>query len=84
MTLCYAERVFALCASSTAVNSQASLVGWGSGYVFRAAFPLDVRAQFGTIAVNGTGDGKTPTPNFDSPLDFRRKAMETIDASQSK
>jgi uncharacterized membrane protein YdbT with pleckstrin-like domain len=39
---------------------------------------------FGTLVVNGTGGGKTPIPNIDSPLVFRRNAMETIDASQSK
>lgn len=38
---------------------------------------------FGTLTINGTGGGKTPIPNIDSPLDFRREAMETIDASQS-
>lgn len=38
---------------------------------------------FGTIIVNGTGGGKTPIPSIDSPLVFRRNAMETIDASQS-
>jgi len=38
--------------------------------------------DFGTLIVNGTGGGKTPIPNIDSPLDFRRRAMETIDQSQ--
>jgi uncharacterized membrane protein YdbT with pleckstrin-like domain len=38
--------------------------------------------DFGTVVVNGTGGGKTPIPNIDSPLDFRRRAMETIDQSQ--
>lgn len=38
---------------------------------------------FGTLIINGTGGGKTPIPSIDSPLEFRRKAMETIDASQS-
>jgi len=38
---------------------------------------------FGTIVVNGTGGGKTPIPNIDSPLQFRREAMQAIDASQS-
>ena len=37
---------------------------------------------FGTIVVNGTGGGKTPIPCIDSPLDFRKNAMETIDQSQ--
>jgi hypothetical protein len=39
---------------------------------------------FGTLVVNGTGGGKTPVPNIDSPLEFRREAMQTIDASQSR
>jgi uncharacterized membrane protein YdbT with pleckstrin-like domain len=39
---------------------------------------------FGTVVVNGTGGGKTPIPNIDAPLTFRRNAMETIDASQVK
>jgi uncharacterized membrane protein YdbT with pleckstrin-like domain len=39
---------------------------------------------FGTLVVNGTGGGKTPIPNIDSPLVFRRRAMETIDANQAK
>lgn len=38
--------------------------------------------DFGTVVVNGTGGGKTPIPNIDAPLDFRRRAMETIDQSQ--
>jgi len=38
--------------------------------------------DFGTVVVNGTGGGKTPIPNIDAPLDFRRRAMETIDRSQ--
>lgn len=33
---------------------------------------------FGTIIVNGTGGGKTPIPSIDSPLDFRREAMQTL------
>ncbi|WP_406663159.1 PH domain-containing protein [Gallaecimonas sp. GXIMD1310] len=36
---------------------------------------------FGTLFVNGTGGGKTPIPSIDDPLEFRRNAMETIDAS---
>jgi|TARA_B100001964_G_C13869315_1_gene437950 uncharacterized membrane protein YdbT with pleckstrin-like domain len=36
---------------------------------------------FGTLVVNGTGGGKTPIPSIDDPLEFRRNAMETIDAS---
>jgi uncharacterized membrane protein YdbT with pleckstrin-like domain len=39
---------------------------------------------FGTLVVNGTGGGKTPVPNIDSPLEFRREAMQTIDASQTR
>lgn len=39
---------------------------------------------FGTVVVHGTGGGRTPIPNIDSPLEFRRKAVETIDASQMK
>lgn len=37
---------------------------------------------YGTILVSGTGGGKTPISGIDSPLEFRRKAMETIDQSQ--
>lgn len=37
---------------------------------------------FGTIVVNGTGGGKTPIPSIDDPLNFRRKAVETIDRNQ--
>jgi hypothetical protein len=40
--------------------------------------------DFGTVVVNGTGGGKTPIPNIDAPLDFRRRAMETIDRSQAE
>jgi uncharacterized membrane protein YdbT with pleckstrin-like domain len=36
---------------------------------------------FGTLIVNGTGGGKTPISNIDDPLEFRRNAMETIDAN---
>jgi len=39
---------------------------------------------FGTIVVNGTGGGKTPIPNIKAPMNFRRNAMETIDANQAK
>ncbi len=38
---------------------------------------------FGTIIVNGTGGAHTPIPNISDPLVFRRKAMETIDSTQS-
>jgi len=37
---------------------------------------------FGTLVLNGTGGGKTPIPNIDAPLEFRKKAMETIDSTQ--
>jgi len=37
---------------------------------------------FGTIVVHGTGGGKTPIPNIDSPLQFRSEAMQAIDTSQ--
>ena len=40
--------------------------------------------DYGTLVVNGTGGGKTPVPSVESPLEFRRNAMEEIDASQSK
>jgi len=36
---------------------------------------------FGTLIVNGTGGGKTPIPSIDNPLEFRRNAVESIDAS---
>ena len=38
--------------------------------------------DFGTLVVNGTGGGKTPIQNIDAPLEFRRRAMQTIDSSQ--
>ena len=38
---------------------------------------------FGTVIVNGTGANKTTIPNIDSPLEFRRSAMQSIDDSQS-
>jgi uncharacterized membrane protein YdbT with pleckstrin-like domain len=34
--------------------------------------------NYGSVEVLGTGGGKTPIPNIDDPLLFRRKAMETI------
>lgn len=40
--------------------------------------------DFGTIIINGTGGGKTPIPSIESPLIFRRNAMESIDVGQSK
>lgn len=38
--------------------------------------------DYGTIVINGTGRGRTPIRSIDSPLDFRRNAMEAIDQSQ--
>ncbi len=38
---------------------------------------------FGTIFINGTGGGKTQISNIDRPLEFRKNAMQAIDASQS-
>ena len=38
--------------------------------------------DFGTLVINGTGGGKTPIPTVDSPLEFRRNAMQAIDAKQ--
>jgi len=38
---------------------------------------------FGTLVLNGTGGGKTPIPNIDAPLEFRKNAMFTIDATQA-
>lgn len=32
--------------------------------------------------MNGTGGGATPVPGIDNPLEFRRKAMQTIDDSE--
>lgn len=40
--------------------------------------------NFGTVIVNGTGGSKTPIPSVDSPLEFRRNAIETIDVSQCR
>lgn len=37
---------------------------------------------FGTLVVNGTGGGKTPIPTIESPLVFRREAMQAIDSAQ--
>jgi len=36
---------------------------------------------FGTLVINGTGGNNTPIPNIDAPLEFRREAMQTVDAS---
>lgn len=38
--------------------------------------------DFGTLVINGTGGGKTPIPSIDSPLEFRKNAMQAIDARQ--
>ncbi|ABM04297.1 membrane-flanked domain protein [Psychromonas ingrahamii 37] len=38
---------------------------------------------YGTLVINGTGGGKTPISNIDAPLEFRKNAMSTIDATQS-
>jgi uncharacterized membrane protein YdbT with pleckstrin-like domain len=37
---------------------------------------------FGTLVLNGTGGVRTPIPNIDAPLEFRKKAMESIDSTQ--
>jgi hypothetical protein len=34
------------------------------------------------MVINGTGGGKTPIHNIEAPLEFRRQAMEAIDAGQ--
>jgi len=38
---------------------------------------------FGTLIINGTGGGKTPIPNIDRPLAFRKNAMLAINENQS-
>ena len=38
--------------------------------------------DFGNLIIHGTGGGRTPILHIESPLEFRRKAMEAIDASQ--
>lgn len=35
--------------------------------------------NFGNVVVRGTGGGKTPIPNIDDPMLFRREAMGIID-----
>jgi len=35
--------------------------------------------NFGSIVIRGMGGGKTPIPNIDDPLRFRKEAMEIID-----
>lgn len=37
---------------------------------------------YGTVTVNGTGGVRTPIPNVENPLEFRRQAMAAIDESQ--
>jgi uncharacterized membrane protein YdbT with pleckstrin-like domain len=38
---------------------------------------------YGTITINGTGGGKNPIPNIDSPLEFRKHAVQLADSLQS-
>ncbi len=38
--------------------------------------------DYGTLIINGTGGGKTPIKNIDSPLEFRKKAIQEADAEQ--
>ena len=40
--------------------------------------------DFGTIVIHGTGGGKNPIRDVDSPLMFRNKAMEIIDTYQTR
>ena len=40
--------------------------------------------DFGTIIIDGTGGGKNPIRDVDSPLMFRNKAMEIIDTYQTR
>ena len=40
--------------------------------------------DFGTIIIHGTGGGKNPIRDVDSPLMFRNKAMEIIDTYQNR
>jgi len=35
--------------------------------------------DFGSIVVRGTGGGKTPIPNIDDPMTFRKETMQIID-----
>jgi uncharacterized membrane protein YdbT with pleckstrin-like domain len=37
---------------------------------------------FGTVVVNGTGSGRTPVPHITKPLEFRKSALETVEARQ--
>lgn len=38
--------------------------------------------DFGTILVGGTGGSKMPIRNITSPLDFRKQAMQIVDAGR--
>ena len=38
--------------------------------------------NFGTLIVNGTGGIRAPIPVVDNPLDFRKKVLETVEASR--
>ena len=38
---------------------------------------------FGTLVVCGTGGSKTPIPNIDDPLEFRRQAMNVVDETSA-
>jgi len=38
--------------------------------------------DFGNLTIHGTGGGRTPIRHIEAPLEFRRRAMEAIDASQ--
>jgi uncharacterized membrane protein YdbT with pleckstrin-like domain len=39
--------------------------------------------NFGTVVINGTGGVRTPIPSIAAPLEFRRKALSTIEGGQS-
>jgi uncharacterized membrane protein YdbT with pleckstrin-like domain len=36
---------------------------------------------FGTVTINGAGSGRAPIPHIAQPLDFRRSALEVIEAT---
>lgn len=38
---------------------------------------------FGTVVVCGTGGSKTPIPNIDAPLEFRKQAVSVVDEAGS-
>ena len=38
---------------------------------------------FGTLTINGTGGIAIPIPDVDDPLQFRKKAMQIIDATSN-